>query len=130
MTEALVFFTYGIGTDGYYHSIRGLGSRILAPAQAMNRLRCQVIDAAMLASSVMVQPTTEESAEELGMAYFGAYSIITPGVKFIDRVAPNLQNSAIPALQDMQGVLQAMSGQYTQNALQDTREKKIGRAHV
>lgn len=123
MEEALIFFTYGIGTDGYYHSIRGLGYKILAPAQALNRLRCQIIDAAMLASSVMVQPATEEAAEDLGMTYFGAYAVITPGVKFVDRTAPNLQNAAIPVLQDMQGVLQSMSGQYTQNALNDTREK-------
>jgi len=123
MEEALVFFTYGIGTNGFYHSIRGLGYKIFPQVQVSNRLRCQMIDSAMMASSMMVQPTTEDSADDLSLIYYGPFAVITPGVKFIERQAPNLTQSTIPVLNDMSNQIQAKSGQYTQNALNDTRER-------
>lgn len=123
MEEALVFFTYGIGTNGYYHSIRGLGYKVFPQIQVSNRLRCQMIDSAMMASSLMVQPQTEDSADDMSLVYYGPFAVITPGVKFIERSAPNLTQSAIPVLQDMSNQIQSKSGQYTQNALNDTREK-------
>lgn len=123
MDEALVFFTYGIGTNGYYHSIRGLGYKIFPQVQASNRLRCQMIDASMMASSLMVQPVSEEAAEDISLLYYGPMAVITPGVKFVERTAPNLAQSAIPVLGDMMNQLQSRTGQYTQNALADTRER-------
>ena len=54
--QAYVMFSYGVGSNGTYHSIRGLGQRIFAHIQTSNRLRCQQIDGAMLASAVMIQP--------------------------------------------------------------------------
>ena len=50
--QAYVMFTYGVGSNGTYHSIRGLGQRIFAHVQTSNRLRCQQIDGAMLASAM------------------------------------------------------------------------------
>lgn len=123
MEQALVFFTYGIGTNGYYHSIRGLGYKIFPQVQVSNRLRGNVIDAAMMASSIMVQPQTEDAADDLALLYYGPFAVITPGMKIIERAAPNLQQSAIPVLNDMSNQIQSRSGQYTQNALNDTREK-------
>lgn len=123
MDEALVFFTYGIGTNGYYHSIRGLGYKVFPQVQASNRLRCQMIDSAMMSSSLMVQPMNEEAAEDLSLLYYGPMAVITPGVKFVDRAIPNLSQSAIPVLGDMMNQLQARTGQYTHNALADSRER-------
>lgn len=123
MEQALVFFTYGIGTNGYYHGIRGLGYKIFPQIQVSNRLNGQVIDSAMLASSLMVQPQSEEAAEDMSLIYYGPYAVITPGLKVIERVAPNLSQSVLPILNNMSNQIQAKSGQYTQNALADTREK-------
>ena len=44
--QAYIFFTYGVGSNGTFHSIRGLGQRIFAHVQTSNRLRCQQIDGA------------------------------------------------------------------------------------
>ena len=54
--QAYVMFTYGVGSNGTYHSVRGLGQRIFAHVQTSNRLRCQQIDGAMLSSAIMIQP--------------------------------------------------------------------------
>ena len=54
--QAYILFTYGTGSNGTYHSIRGLGHRIFNHIQTSNRLRCQMIDGAMLGSAVMIQP--------------------------------------------------------------------------
>lgn len=123
MEQALIFFTYGIGTNGYYHGTRGLGYKIFSQIQVSNRLWSQTVDSAMLASSIMVQPQTEDAADDMSLIYYGPYAVITPGIKVVERAAPNLQNSVIPVLNSMANQIQSKSGQYTQNALADTREK-------
>lgn len=99
--QAYIFFTYGVGTNGTYHSIRGLGQRIFAHVQTSNRLRCQQIDGAMLASAVMIQPETPRALDELSFTFYGAYSVLSPNVKIIEKATPNLSTAVTPALQDL-----------------------------
>ncbi len=123
MDRALVFFTYGIGTNGTYHSIRGLGYKIYPHVQVSNRLRCQMVDSAMLASTILTQAETEEAAEQMGLVYGGAVSMLSPGAKTIDRQLPNLSTAVLPAVSDMSAQLQARAGGYTSNVINDTRER-------
>ena len=99
--QAYVFFTYGVGSNGTYHSIRGLGQRIFSHVQTSNRLRCQQIDGAMLASSVMIQPENQRSLDELSFTFYGAYAVMSPNVKIIEKAIPNLGTAVQPALQDL-----------------------------
>ena len=99
--QAYVLFTYGVGSNGTYHSVRGLGHRIFNHIQTSNRLRCQMIDGAMLASAVMIQPDSQRSLDELGFTYYGAYAVLSPGVNIIEKAVPNLSNSVQPALNDI-----------------------------
>jgi len=104
--QAYVMFTYGVGSNGTYHSIRGLGQRIFAHVQTSNRLRCQQIDGAMLASAVMIQPETQRSLDELQFTYYGAYAVLSPNVKIVEKAIPNLGTAVQPALQDLTQQLQ------------------------
>ena len=104
--QAYVMFTYGVGSNGTYHSIRGLGQRIFAHVQTSNRLRCQQIDGAMLASAVMIQPETQRSLDELQFTYYGAYAVLSPNVKIVEKAIPNLGTAVQPALQDITNQLQ------------------------
>ena len=104
--QAYVLFTYGVGSNGTYHSIRGLGQRIFAHVQTSNRLRCQQIDGAMLASAVMIQPETQRSLDELQFTYYGAYAVLSPNVKIVEKAIPNLGTAVQPALQDITNQLQ------------------------
>ena len=99
--QAYVMFTYGVGSNGTYHSVRGLGQRIFSHIQTSNRLRCQQIDGAMLASAVMIQPENQRSLDELQFTYYGAYAVMSPNVKIVEKAIPNLGTAVQPALQDL-----------------------------
>ena len=103
--QAYVLFTFGVGTNGTYHSIRGLGHRIFNHVQTSNRLRCQMIDGAMLASAVMIQPESQRALEDLSFTFYGPYSVLSPNVKIVEKAIPNLSNSVQPALADLQNQL-------------------------
>jgi len=104
--QAYVMFSYGVGSNGTYHSIRGLGQRIFAHIQTSNRLRCQQIDGAMLASAVMIQPEDQRSLDELQFTYYGAYAVMSPNVRIVEKAIPNLGTAVQPALQDLTQQLQ------------------------
>jgi|TARA_R100000655_G_scaffold99132_1_gene142817 hypothetical protein len=99
--QAYILFTYGVGSNGTYHSIRGLGHRIFNHIQTSNRLRCQMVDGAMLGSAVMIQPDSQRAMDELGFTYYGAYAVLSPGVNIIEKAVPNLSTAVTPALQDI-----------------------------
>jgi hypothetical protein len=99
--QAYVMFSYGVGSNGTYHSVRGLGQRIFSHIQTSNRLRCQQIDGAMLASAVMIQPENQRSLDELQFTYYGAYAVMSPNVKIVEKAIPNLGTAVQPALQDI-----------------------------
>lgn len=103
--QAYVLFTFGVGTNGTYHSIRGLGHRIFNHVQTSNRLRCQMIDGAMLASAVMIQPESQRALEDLSFTFYGPYSVLSPNVRIVEKAIPNLSNSVQPALADLQNQL-------------------------
>ena len=103
--QAYVMFTYGTGSNGTYHSIRGLGHRIFNHIQTSNRLRCQMIDGAMLGSAVMIQPESQRALDELGFTYYGAYAVLSPNVNIIEKAIPNLGTAVQPALEDISNQL-------------------------
>lgn len=103
--QAYVLFTYGTGSNGTYHSIRGLGHRIFNHIQTSNRLRCQMVDGTMLGSAVMIQPESQRALDELGFTYYGAYAVLSPNVNIIEKAAPNLSTAVQPALNDISNQL-------------------------
>ena len=103
--QAYVLFSYGTGSNGTYHSIRGLGHRIFNHIQTSNRLRCQMIDGAMLGSAVMIQPENQRALDELGFTYYGAYAVLSPNVNIIEKAIPNLGTAVQPALEDISNQL-------------------------
>ena len=99
--QAYVLFSYGVGSNGTYHSVRGLGHRIFNHVQTSNRLRCQMVDGAMLGSAVMIQPDSQRAMDELGFTYYGAYAVLSTGGNIIEKAVPNLSTAVQPALQDI-----------------------------
>lgn len=126
MSEVLVSFTYGIGTNGYYHGIRGLGYKIFPQIQVSNRARCQMIDGAMMASSVMIQAKEADAMEDLELMYFGPYSVLSEKFDVIEsRAMPNLSQNIVPVLADMSSQLQAKTGQYQAGSDKSERQSKF-----
>lgn len=116
VAQAFTIFTYGIGTNGYYHSIRGLGYKIYPQIQASNRLRCQFYDGAMLSASLMIQPESEDALNDLNLFYYGPYSVIPPKMRVVERTVPNLANNVVPMLADITNTIQNKTGSYQANS--------------
>lgn len=124
MVQAFVIFTYGVGVNGYLHSIRGLGAKIFSEVQVSNRLRNQMVDGAMLSSSVMLQPQNEEALQNLQLTYFGAYSIMTPGIEVVERTIPNVSTSVLPVLNDMASLINGRTGGYAASTPSSTAKER------
>lgn len=112
INEALVLFTYGIGTNGTLHSIRGLGYKIYPHIQVTNRLRNAIIDSTLLSTSLMIQPQTMDDLANLTVAYNGPMAIIPPNLNIVDRTEPNLANNALPIAQELTMVRRNNTGSY------------------
>jgi len=110
--DAFVTFCYGVGTNGYYASIRGLGYKIFPHIQVSNRMRCQFVDGAMLSTSLLIQPDSEDSLENLAFEYLGPFSVLNSGVQILEKNLPNIGQNAIPVLQDMSQQLRERAGAY------------------
>ncbi len=113
MQEAFVFFTFGIGTNGTFHSIRGIGHRLYAMIQFSNRLLSKVMDGAMTAASLLVQAESEEAADQMALMNFGPFSVITPGVKLLEHASPDLSKAVEPALSRLDGMVERAAGRFT-----------------
>ena len=111
--DAFITFTYGVGTNGFYQSIRGLGYKIFPHIQVSNRMRCQFVDGAMLSTSLLIQPESEDALENLAFEYLGPFSVLQSGVNIVDKQLPNIGQNAIPVLQDMTEQLQRRAGSYS-----------------
>jgi hypothetical protein len=124
INSAFVFFPFGIGTNGYYHSIRGLGYKIFPQIQLSNRLRCQMADGAMLSSTLLLQPQNEQALEELNFTYYGPYSVLAPDqINVVERAMPDVSKTAMPFLQDLTSQMQYKTGAY-ENALAAVNNSK------
>lgn len=98
--EAFVLFTYGVG-EGTYHSIRGLGHMIYPLVQLLNRIMCHLADSALIAGSIMVQPDSQKALDEMQIQPLGPYTVISPGVTYIERGTPDLTRAAIPVFNEI-----------------------------
>jgi hypothetical protein len=115
-TSCFVTFTYGVG-NGTFHGIRGLGFRIYPHIQVLNRLRCGMVDGALLSSALIVQPSDSSSRalDDLTLTYYGPYALFPPGLKIVDKAVPNLQQNIAPVVQDMAAQMANNSGAYQTN---------------
>lgn len=117
-TNCFVTFTYGVG-NGTYHGIRGLGFKIYPHIQVINRLRCGLVDGALLSSSLIVQPSDSGSRalDDLTLTYYGPYALFPPGLKIVDKAVPNMQQNIIPVINDMAMQMQNNAGSYQTRAV-------------
>jgi hypothetical protein len=112
-TQCWVTFCYGVG-NGTYHGIRGMGFKIYPHIQVLNRLRCGMVDGALLSSSLIVQPSdsSTRALDDLTLTYYGPYALFPPGLKIVEKAVPNLQQNIIPVINDMAMQMQNNTGAY------------------
>jgi hypothetical protein len=115
-SEAYTIMTDSVGTNGFYHGIRGVGYKLFEIVKQMNMLWSSFIDAIRMSSKLVIQPTSDNSLENLNMVHFGNYVVMPPNTQTVQWQMPNLQNTIIPGLNMMNGVLSEKVGRYTSEA--------------
>lgn len=108
--NCFTFFPYEVGSNGSLHSIRGLGHEIYAAVQVLNSLRGQTVDNAKLSGSLLLQPTTETSAEDMAILFYGGATYIPPNVKVQNGKLENPSQGILPIIQDMTMTLRRNTG--------------------
>ena len=123
-SQAYKSFCYGIGTNGYFHSIRGLGADIFSIVSALNRLRCRFFDALLFSSLTTIEPESEEAVQDLSTTVIGPWFIKPAGLKVIENNSPNYGQTVLPGLQDLTTLLQQAAGNYTTEAVFNTAKER------
>ena len=124
MTEALVLFPYGSGTNTKIHGIRGLGHKVYAFEQQRNRSIGRLIDKGLQASSLMLQTTDETDMANVGLTYYGDCAVLPPGVTVPNIAMPDLQRSVIPALDLMDRLVNERTASYSPENVFDGDQRK------
>ncbi len=100
MEEGVVTFSMTLGTNGYFHSIRGTGSNIYTTSRRMDILNCRLDDAVNLELSTMVNATEESLRSGDPITFAGPLVFLNEGVSLVaDRRSPNFLQTAIPIAQ-------------------------------
>jgi hypothetical protein len=116
--QAFTVFTYGVGTTGDYHGVRGQGYDVYPIHGALNIAYCQVLELATYGSAPTFQPKDESALQELQFLPTGPYNIITPGVQVLkDSVAPNIAQNVMPVIQNFAQMFKDRTSQYHTEAL-------------
>lgn len=115
-SEAYTMMTDSVGTNGFYHGIRGIGYKLFEIVKQMNMAWSSFIDATRMASKLVLQPDSDNSLENLNMVHMGNYVIMPPNTKIVPWSFPNLQNTVIPALNLLGSVFDQKVGKYTSEA--------------
>ena len=123
--QAFVVFTFGVGTNGEYHGVRGQGHDVFSVHGALNIAYCQVLELATYGSAPTFQPRDESAMQELQFLPTGPYNLITPGVQVMkDSVAPNIANGVLPVIQNFAQLFKDRTNQYnTEQLVNATNEK-------
>jgi hypothetical protein len=125
-SQAFTFYTNGIGTNGTYHSISGLGKDMFNSFQATMRLMNRMYDIAS-ASGPVLQASSEEAMTDLEMTPYGAFTLLSSGVSVQQTPSVSLQSSLMPALNMLQKSLQINTGQYTPDNVFSGNQERTAR---
>jgi hypothetical protein len=124
MSQALILFPYGSGTNTKLHGIRGLGYKIYATEMQRNRSICRLIDAGNRASMLLLQSEDETQMAESGLTVLDDCAILPPGVKVPNVAMPDLQKSVIPALDLMDRLGNERTAGYSPENVFDGDQRK------
>lgn len=121
--QCFTYFAYEMGSNGSLHSVRGLGQEILAAVQVLNSLRCQTVDNAKLSGSLLLQPQTETSAEDMAILFYAGATYIPPNVEVKNGQLNNPSQGILPIIQEMSLTLRQNSGDVQSNKADTSNDK-------
>jgi hypothetical protein len=105
ITQCFNFFPYEVGTNGLLHSVRGKAHELFPTTQVLNTLRCQSVDNARFAGSLLLQPKSATDAEDLAVIFYGGVVYLPPEVQVQNGKLTNPADGMLPVIQDMSFLL-------------------------
>ena len=109
--QCFQIFPFSVGDGGRLYTVRGLGYLIYQLCNAMDIMHCKLLDNARVGSSLLVQPATTEDAQDMQLIDFGGGIALPPTMRIPEqRVAQNLNNSLIPAINESRQILNRATG--------------------
>lgn len=126
--ESFTIFTDGVGVNGKYHGIRGIGYKLYAIIKEMDELWSSFIDATRQAGKIFIQPKSEGASKNLALVEWGNYLLLPPNANFIPRDIPNYGQNIIPGLNLLQQLLASKTGQWsTQGAFDQKKAEQTAK---
>lgn len=125
MSELLTAYTDGVGTNGDFHSIRGLGYKLFGAAQGQNRLRNKMLDGACAAATPHFTAESEDAITDRSIFPMGPYQILANKMQYAEGPKLNISQNVAPVLQMMDMVFTskaASSAPVTTNAISRTQK--------
>lgn len=104
-SQAFQLMTYGVGTTGTYHGIRGLAYDAVPLVLEINRLVSSFIDGMRQQSLLNLQPESEDLMQNLTLVEKAGFRLVPPGFKEVTWQTPNYAQTLIPGLSVLQGFL-------------------------
>jgi hypothetical protein len=112
MKRLLVAYKYGVGTNGDFQSIRGLGQKTFSSASGINRLLCKALDMMVHEATPVLQAENEDAQMDQALVPTGPYNRMAPGVSFVEQKLPNFAQGLQPGIEMLRGVFSARSQPY------------------
>lgn len=112
--QVICLFPYDMGSDGTYHSIKGMGTEIYASCALLNSVKNSLADLVVTGIKPMWQPDTNAKMDEFKMAKWGNGNFIPKGINPLN---VNIGSSLGPALEISREFNQTLSqntGAYNQ----------------
>lgn len=123
-SQAFILFTFDIATNGYYHSIRGLGSEALPIVQEINRIFSGFMDSIRIQGKLTIQSPTEDGAQNLNFIEHSGYLLLPPGVNVVERQTPNFAQTTIPGLDYLSGMLNRKMAHYNSDTTYSDKKRR------
>jgi hypothetical protein len=104
-SQAFQFFTYGVGTTGTYHGIRGLGYDAANLVQEINKLVSSFIDALRIQSKMPLKITDESEIQNFQVIEKGPVMLYPSGITEMQMQTVNFAQTTVPGLNVLQSFL-------------------------
>lgn len=127
MSRHIISYQYGVGSNGDFQSIRGLGHQLFSPVCAINRVLCKYVDMANHVATPHLQAENEDAINDIPIKPLGPYMSIGQGYQFVETKVPDFGQNLLPLLNVLQGYYASQAGRWTQgvsNTLDRTERTK------
>lgn len=104
MSQLITAYTYGVGSNGDFYSLRGNAWNGHNASVMMNLLTCKFMDQAIFAATPTIQASSEDAVIDQMIQPRGPYNVVQQGTTFPEIPHVSFKDSLIPAIGTVQQI--------------------------